>query len=105
VLWTNSTTERARRNEQEELWAARLLDEVRQEAEIPIKYVMNTLQPWMTELASRAVFIGSDGVDTEEAHLTRTILDYEGLAAHTETGRFYIARAVGAFPFLPEEAV
>jgi len=83
------------RNEQEELWAARLLDEVRQEAGIPIKYVMNTLQPWMTELASRAVFIGSDGVDTEEAHLTRTIQDYEGLAAHTETGRFYINPYMG----------
>ena len=49
----------------------------------------------MTDLASRAVFIGSDGVDTEETHLTRTIQDYEGLAAHTETGRFYINPYMG----------
>ena len=83
------------RNEQEELWAARLLDEVRQEAGIPVKYVMNSLQPWMTDLASRAVFIGSDGVDTEEAHLTRTIQDYEGLAAHTEMDKFYINPYMG----------
>ena len=83
------------RNEQEELWAARLLDEVRQEAGIPVKYVMNTLQPWMTDLASRAVFIGSDGVDTEKVHLTRTIENYGRLATHTETGRFYINPYMG----------
>jgi hypothetical protein len=57
------------RNEQEELWAVQLLDEVRQEAGITVKYVMNSLQPWMRDLASRAVFIGSDGMDTGEASL------------------------------------
>jgi hypothetical protein len=78
------------RNEQEELWAAQLLDEVREEAGIPVKYVMNSLQPWMTGLASRAAFIGSDGVDTEEPYLTQTIQDYERLASHAEEDKFYI---------------
>jgi len=83
------------RNEQEELWAARLLDEVRQEAGIPVKYVMNSLQPWMTELASRAVFVGSDGMDTGEPSLTRTIENYERLASQTETREFYINPYMG----------
>jgi len=83
------------RNEQEELWAAQLLDEVRQEARIPVKYVMNTLQPWMTGLASRAAFIGSDGVDTQEPNLSQTIQAYESLASQTETGKFYINPYMG----------
>lgn len=83
------------RNEQEELWAAQLLDEVRQEADIPIKYVMNSLQPWMTELASRAAFIGSDGIDTDEPALSRAIRDYERLASHAEEEEFYVNPYMG----------
>ncbi|MGD2201286.1 MAG: hypothetical protein PVJ38_06635 [Candidatus Bathyarchaeota archaeon] len=82
-------------SEQEERWAAQLLDEVKDESEMPVKYVMNSLQPWMTDLASRAVFIGSDGVDTQEPTLSRTIEDYERLASHTETGMFYINPYMG----------
>jgi len=83
------------RNAQEEAWAARLLDEVRQEAGIPVKYVMNSLQPWMTELASRAAFIGSDGIATDEARLSQTLEDYSDLAACTELKRFYINPYMG----------
>ena len=83
------------RSEQEELWAAQLLDEVKQEADIPIKYVMNSLQPWMTGLASRAAFIGSDGVDTEEPVLSRAIRDYERLASYAEEEKFYINPYMG----------
>jgi len=75
---------------QEAEWAARLLDEVRGEADIPVRYVMNSLQPWQTGLASRAAFIGSDGVPTEEPHLSQAMGDYGRLAEHTECGRFYI---------------
>jgi hypothetical protein len=75
---------------QEAAWAAQLLDEVRVEAEIPVKYVMNSLQPWQTELASRAYFIGSDGVVTEEPYLSRAIEDYGRLAEYTECKLFYI---------------
>jgi len=75
---------------QEAEWAARLLDEVRGEAAIPVRYVMNSLQPWQTGLASRAAFIGSDGVPTEEPHLSQAMGDYGRLAEHTECGRFYI---------------
>lgn len=75
---------------QEAAWAAQLLDEVRMEADIPIKYVMNSLQPWQTELASRAYFIGSDGVITEEPYLSQAIEDYGRLAEYTEYKRFYI---------------
>lgn len=75
---------------QEAEWAARLLDEVRGEAGIPVRYVMNSLQPWQTGLASRAAFIGSDGVPTEEPHLSQAMGDYGRLAEHTECGRFYI---------------
>jgi hypothetical protein len=82
-------------NGQEELWAARLLDEVRQEAGIPVKYVMNSLQPWMTDLASRAVFVGSDGMDTAEPSLTRNIENYERLASHAEMDKFYINPYMG----------
>ncbi len=83
------------RNEQEELWAVQLLDEVRKEADIPIKYVMNSLQPWMTELASRAAFIGSDGIDTEEPALSKAIRDYERLASYAEEEEFYINPHMG----------
>lgn len=83
------------RNEQEELWAVQLLDEVRKEADIPIKYVMNSLQPWMTELASRAAFIGSDGIDTEEPALSKAIRDYERLASYAEEEEFYINPYMG----------
>jgi hypothetical protein len=83
------------RSEQEELWAAQLLDEVREEAGIPVKYVMNSLQPWMTGLASRAAFIGSDGVETKEPYLTQTIRDYERLASHAEVEKFYINPYMG----------
>jgi hypothetical protein len=76
--------------EQEAAWAARLLDEVRSEAEIPVKYVMNSLQPWQTELASRAIFIGSDGVITEEPYLSKAMEDYGRLAEYTEYKRFYL---------------
>ncbi|NQT09128.1 hypothetical protein HQ586_08630 [Candidatus Bathyarchaeota archaeon] len=82
-------------NTQEEAWAAQLLDEVQQEASIPVRYVMNSLQPWMTELASRAAFIGSDGVTTDEPHLSRAIEDYRNLAAHTELKTFYINPYMG----------
>ena len=75
---------------QEAAWAAQLLDEVRDEADIPVKYVMNSLQPWQTELASMAVFIGSDGVLTQEPHLSQALEDYGGLAVYTEYERFYI---------------
>ena len=83
------------KNEQEEKWAAQLLDEVQAESKIPIKYVMNTLQPWMTALASRAVFIGSDGIDATEPKLSLTINDYENLATYTETKKFYINPYMG----------
>lgn len=75
---------------QEAAWAAQLLDEVRMGADIPVKYVMNSLQPWQTELASRAYFIGSDGVITEEPYLSQAIEDYGRLAEYTEYKRFYI---------------
>jgi hypothetical protein len=75
---------------QEAAWAAQLLDEVRDESEVPIKYVMNSLQPWQTELASRAYFIGSDGVNTEEPYLSQAIEDYGRLAEYTDYKRFYI---------------
>ncbi len=75
---------------QETAWAAQLLDEVRMEADIPVRYVMNSLQPWQTELASRAYFIGSDGVITEEPYLSQAIEDYGRLAEYTEYKRFYI---------------
>ncbi len=75
---------------QEAAWAARLLEEVRDEADINVKYVMNSLQPWQTELASMAVFIGSDGVLTEEPHLSQALEDYGRLAEHTEYEMFYI---------------
>jgi len=78
------------RNGQEEAWAAQLLDEVKQEAQRPIRYVMNTLQPWMTDLASRAAFIGSDGMRTDEPYLSQTLANYENLASYTELGEFYI---------------
>ena len=83
------------KNEQEEIWAAQLLDEVQAESKIPVKYVMNTLQPWMTDLASRAVFIGSDGIDATEPKLSLTINDYETLASYTETKKFYINPYMG----------
>ena len=83
------------KNEQEEIWAAQLLDEVQAECKIPIKYVMNTLQPWMTSLASRAVFIGSDGIESTEPKLSLTINDYEKLATFTETKKFYINPYMG----------
>ncbi len=82
-------------NGQEEAWAAQLLDEVRREAGIPVRYVMNSLQPWMTDLASRASFIGSDGVDTGEASLGRALRDYGRLAEVTELGVFYINPYMG----------
>jgi len=75
---------------QEAAWAAQLLDEVRDEADIPVRYVMNSLQPWQTDLASMAVFIGSDGVVTEEPYLSRALEDYGRLAEYTEYGRFYV---------------
>jgi hypothetical protein len=75
---------------QEAAWAAQLLAEVRDEADIPVRYVMNSLQPWQTDLASMAVFIGSDGVVTEEPYLSRALEDYGRLAEYTEYGRFYI---------------
>ncbi len=75
---------------QEAAWSAQLLDEVRMESDIPIKYVMNSLQPWQTELASKAIFIGSDGVITEEPHLSQAIEDYGRLAEYTEYKLFYI---------------
>ncbi len=75
---------------QEAAWAAQLLREVRYEADIPVKYVMNSLQPWQTELASMAIFIGSDGVVTEEPYLSRALMDYGRLAEYTEYGRFYV---------------
>jgi hypothetical protein len=75
---------------QEAAWAARLLDEVRMEAETPVRYVMNSLQPWQTELASRAYFIGSDGVFTDEPYLSKAIEDYGRLAEYTEYKRFYL---------------
>ncbi len=75
---------------QEAAWAAQLLEEVRCEADIPLKYVMNSLQPWQTELASMAVFIGSDGVVTQEPHLSLAIGDYGSLAEYTEYGWFYV---------------
>ena len=83
------------KNAQEEAWAAQLLDEVQQEARIPVSYVMNSLQPWMTELASRAAFIGSDGIPTDEPRLSRAIEDYRKLAAHTELKTFYINPYMG----------
>ena len=83
------------KNEQEEIWAAQLLDEVQAESKIPVKYVMNTLQPWMTDLASRAVFIGSDRIDATEPKLSLTINDYETLASYTETKKFYINPYMG----------
>jgi hypothetical protein len=75
---------------QEAAWAAQLLEEVRCEADIPVKYVMNSLQPWQTELASMAVFLGSDGVVTEEPYLSRAMTDYGRLTEYTEYGRFYV---------------
>ncbi|MBN2336440.1 hypothetical protein JXL21_12855 [Candidatus Bathyarchaeota archaeon] len=75
---------------QETAWAAQLLDEVREEADIPVKYVMNSLQPWQTELAGRAYIIGSDGVPTGEPGLSQAINDYGRLAEYTEYKRFYI---------------
>jgi hypothetical protein len=56
---------------------------------------MNSLQPWMTGLASRAAFIGSDGVETKEPYLTQTIRDYERLASHAEVEKFYINPYMG----------
>ena len=83
------------RDSQEEAWAAQLLDEVRQESSIPVEYVMNSLQPWMTQLASRAAFIGSDGVPTEDHLLAKTIEDYGRLASYTEEKVFYINPYMG----------
>lgn len=83
------------KNAQEEAWAAQLLDEVQQEASIPVRYVMNSLQPWMTELASRAAFIGSDGVTTDEPQLSQAIEDYRNLATYTELKTFYINPYMG----------
>jgi len=57
------------RSQQESAWAAQLLDEVRASSAVPdLKYVMNSLQGAKHQgfLASRAEFIGSDGVPTEE---------------------------------------
>ena len=82
-------------NAQEEAWAAQLLDEVKEEASISICYVMNSLQPWMTELASRAAFIGSDGIPTDEKRLSQALEDYSRLAANTELKTFYINPYMG----------
>ncbi len=86
------------RNNQEEVWAAQLLDEVSQESLIPVKYVMNSLQPWMTDLASRAAFLGSDGINSDEPFLSQAIADYGNLASYAELGDFYINPYMG----LPE---
>jgi hypothetical protein len=54
---------------QESAWAAQLLDEVRVSSAVPDpRYVMNSLQDAEHQgiLASRAEFVGSDGVPTEE---------------------------------------
>ena len=72
-----------------------MLDDVKQEAGIPVRYVMNSLQPWMTELASRAAFIGSDGIPTDEPQLSQAIEDYRKLATHTELKSFYINPYMG----------
>lgn len=57
------------RSQQESAWAAQLLDEVRAASAISdLRYVMNSLQDAKHQglLASRAEFVGSDGVPTEE---------------------------------------
>jgi hypothetical protein len=56
-------------SQQESAWAAQLLDEVRAASAISdLRYVMNSLQDAKHQgfLASRAEFVGSDGVPTEE---------------------------------------
>ncbi|MBA7491941.1 hypothetical protein ES702_02489 [subsurface metagenome] len=73
---------------QELAWACQLLDEVKAESQIPIEYVMNTLQSWQTEAARRAAFIGSDGVDV--SRLGEAMAQYGALASLTQLKRYYL---------------
>jgi len=76
---------------QESTWAAQLLDEVRAGSAVPdLRYVMNSLQDAGHQgfLASRAEFVGSDGVPTEE--MEGWIARYSELAQYTSLKTPYL---------------
>ena len=79
------------RSQQESAWAAQLLDEVRAASAISdLMYVMNSLQDAEHQgfLASRAEFVGSDGVLTEE--MEGWIARYRELAQYTSLKTPYL---------------
>jgi hypothetical protein len=76
------------RNTQELEWATQLLTEVQAEAKQEIVYVMNTLQDWQQAAARRALFLGSDGVNTNNIDAAKT--KYSELASHSTLNLYYL---------------
>jgi len=90
---------------QESLWAAQLLDEVRAESAVPIVYAMNSLQDARHQgfLAARAEFIGSDGVPVSD--LDAWVKRYDTLASYAKVKTPYmVPRLDDATPEASEAA-
>jgi hypothetical protein len=79
-------------NTQEAVWAAQLLDEVRDEVGSGIEYCFNSLMSWQTSLVTRANFIGSDGLPDWGGcgTLAGCINTYADLAQYATLKDFYI---------------